>query len=327
MRTRVIVIPILLGVVALIVQERITGSYTAAGLVTSPDQWTVRETNDVLIEEWIHCGLQIRSRHWETSDGESVIMELADNIELGTHVEGGEELMTIWNPWAGLQCKTADARLAAEQSELARLEAVIRDEELAIHTATVNVAHLEKEKYELAFTRASSLYAADLTSREDYETAQFNYQSACADLEKAQAEYDLACIGTPDEIRNTQRAEIYVCKMELQEASVRAETTIIISPFDGIIARPEPGIILCVQRTDTVMVYVPVEQNHIQKILIGASVEIEGPGKIRAYGTVTQIGNTAQAIGDRIAISVVVMVGNPHGRLKPGMTVNAKIEV
>ena len=327
MRTRVMAIPLVLGLIVLLIQENISDSYAGAGLVSSYSSWILKESNDVLIEDHIRCGLRISSRRWETTDGEPVIMDLTAGIEPGAPILAGQAVLTIRNPWAGLRYLTADARLTAERSELSALEAAARDEELAISRAAVSAARVETEKFETALARASSLYASELTSREDYELAHYNYQSAAAGLEKAQAGYSLVRAGTAGEILDAQRAEIHIREMELQEASVKAETTVLTSPIKGIVTNPESGIILCIQKTDTVLVYVPVEQEQIHKITRGARVEIKGPGGLRAVGKVTHIGHTAHAVGDRIAVSVAVMVANPDGELKPGMTVNAKIEV
>ena len=327
MRTRVLAIPLVLGFIIVMVQKNIFDTYSTTALVASYDQWTIKECDDIIIEERIISGMRAYSRHWKTADGEPVVMGLQENIRPGEYVKKGQTVLKIWNPWAGLEYNTAKARLIAERSELAVLEASSREEELATYLATIRSAHLDKEKNELAFARASSLYASELTSLEEYETARYNYRSACSYLEKAEADFTLVKAGTSDEIRDAKRAEIHVCEMELEEASARSETTAITSPIDGNIVQSEPDILLCIQKTDTVLVYIPVEQNHIHTITVGAPVEITGPGGIHAEGTVIHIGQTAQAVGDRIAISVVVMVRNPQCLLKPGMTVTTKIEV
>ena len=180
--------------------------------------------------------------------------------------------------------------------------------------AEMNVAKTEMEYQEKTFNRIKELYSKQAVSKTDYETAEYNYQTAKLTYKKTQS-------------------SVITAKTNLGYATIYA-------PIDGIILSrsvSEGQTVAASFSTPTLFTIT----NDLRNMQVLASVDEADIGQVKegqkvsftvdAYpddtfqGTVTQVRLEATTSSNVVTYKVVIDAPNPDLKLKPGLTASVNI--
>lgn len=169
--------------------------------------------------------------------------------------------------------------------------------------------------------RNKELFSRNLVARSDLDTAETNYETANASVSAAKSQ-----------VAQTEAA------LNLAETNLRY--TKIVSPVDGIVISRNvdvgqtvaasfqtPTLVTIAQDLTKMQIDTNVDEADIGKVLVGQDVEFT----VDAYpdstfkGKVWQVRNAPITIQNVVTYDVVIIVGNPELKLKPGMTANVSI--
>ncbi|MDP2753812.1 MAG: efflux RND transporter periplasmic adaptor subunit [Nitrospirota bacterium] len=169
--------------------------------------------------------------------------------------------------------------------------------------------------------RNKELFSKNLVARSDLDTAETNYETANASVSAAKSQ-----------VAQTEAA------LNLAETNLRY--TKIVSPVDGIVISRNvdvgqtvaasfqtPTLFTIAQDLTKMQIDTNVDEADIGKVLVGQDVEftVDAYPDITFKGKVWQVRNAPITIQNVVTYDVVIIVGNPELKLKPGMTANVSI--
>lgn len=326
MKARTVILPMALGLVALAARDIRWNSTELAGVVGTRDQWMILADGDGYREIEMRGETVRRVRRWQANRGESMEFVISKELESGTRVTAGQEMAYLVFPLEKYRYGSAVAELHAAHTRLNEMDADPQPKEIEIAGAKLTMAELEAERLALAEARASSLLTRDLVSHETYETHRSEHLVAQQQARILGAELDLLLKGVTEEERAVALADIEMHEAQTAEAAALAETTVIRSVLDGTVIEGPEQCLVAVAKLDTVNVYIPVDQETAMDLVVGTHVSLVGPGSLRASGRVVGLGQSANVVGDRVAVAATVLVPNNGAHLRPGMTVVATLE-
>jgi HlyD family secretion protein len=186
-----------------------------------------------------------------------------------------------------------------------------------------NRAKVQQQDAAAKLARAKELAAANLISRQDFETAQTTYNAAVADVRSAEADAVQA-------------------RASLNQAEVNLQHTIIQAPSDGVVIARNVEVgqtVAATMQAPTLFIIA----GDLSKMQVNASIDEADIGSIRprqpvrfkvdAYpdreftGTVTQVRMQPTTVQNVTTYTTVIDVPNGDLLLKPGMTANVTVEV
>ena len=239
----------------------------------------------------------------------------------------------------------------AAQVEKARAEVENARAALAeakAQTAKAQVALVDTKR---DFNRKTELLSKDLIAKSEMDTSQAAHDSAAAQLDSTKAkEQSLAAgIGSAqaqlrvaEAMLKSAQATVEQKKATLRQAQVDLEHTRITAPVDGVIVSRAVDVGQTVAASLQAPVLFTIAQD-LTKMQVETSVDEADIGRIKMddratftvdafpgetfTGSVTQIRKAAQIVQNVVTYTVVVAVGNPGGKLLPGMTANVKLVV
>lgn len=249
-----------------------------------------------------------------------------------------------------------DASRAAVLNQQAQVERARADLENARAAAAEARAQTAKARVAVAdarrdLDRKTALYQRELIARSDMDTSQAAHDSADAQVAAALAKEQAlaAAIQSAEaQLRVTQatlesaRAQVKQKEAALQQAQVDLDRTVIRAPVNGVVVSRSvdvgqtvaaslqaPTLFTIAQDLTKMQVETSVDEADIGRITLEdrATFTVDAfPGE-SFTGQVTQIRKAAQVVQNVVTYTVVVAVGNPGGRLLPGMTANVRIVV
>ncbi len=169
--------------------------------------------------------------------------------------------------------------------------------------------------------RNKELFSKNLVARSDLDTAETNYETANASVSAAKSQ-----------VAQTEAA------LSLAETNLRY--TKIVSPVDGIVVSRNvdvgqtvaasfqtPTLFSIAQDLTKMQIDTNVDEADIGKVIVGQDVEfsVDAYPDITFKGKVWQVRNAPITIQNVVTYDVVIIVGNPELKLKPGMTANVSI--
>jgi HlyD family secretion protein len=200
-----------------------------------------------------------------------------------------------------------------------------RPEEVAVAAAKLRSATAAAGRAASEASRACSLAAQSWIPLEEREQAIADADMARADADATRAELDLLLAGARTEELEAVRAEIAALEAEVAGAEDRAETTVIVSPLDAVVGDLLPECLIVLQKTDTVLVAVPLDQRVWNRVQPGNVVEITDHRHGKASGRIVHLGKSASIVGSAVSMAAFAAVPNSELRLRPGMTVRAVV--
>jgi multidrug resistance efflux pump len=152
-------------------------------------------------------------------------------VKVGQRVKKGEPLFRIDDRSQQAELKVREAMLAAADSELHRLIAAPRPEDVPPARAAFEEAQARMNDAEAAVGRTQRLFERQMISATDYDKDRFAYYAAKAAVEKANADLQRILAGTWKEDIEVARAKVLQArsqvesvKIELDRLTVRALT-------------------------------------------------------------------------------------------------------
>jgi HlyD family secretion protein len=237
------------------------------------------------------------------------------------------------------QLASANARMQSAQADLINQEA-----NLVQVQANLRVTEVANENAALLYERSKQLMQRGLVAASDNDIARTNAESAAAKVEQAQAAVKQA----QAQIRSRQasveqvQSDIVGANAQLERAQINLELTKIYSPVDGVVISRSVDIGQTVAASLSAPVLFLIA-NDLSRMQVKASVDEADIGKITddvqvsfsvdAYpndvfsGMINEVRLEPQTVQNVVTYNVIVDVGNPQLKLKPGMTANLTVIV
>ena len=223
-------------------------------------------------------------------------------VDFNSPVKKGQLLALIDPATFEAQAEQARANLQAAQANLEKAEAAALDARRTIE-------------------RNRTLFAKNLISRSDFDTAETNYSSAVAQV-------------------SASRAAIAQQQAALKSAEINLRYTHILSPVAGIVISRNvdvgqtvaasfqtPTLFNIAQDLTRMQVDTSVAEADIGRVVVGQPVEftVDAYPDLVFRGKVSEVRNAPVSVQNVVTYDVVVRVDNPDFKLKPGMTANVSI--
>jgi HlyD family secretion protein len=169
--------------------------------------------------------------------------------------------------------------------------------------------------------RNKELFSKNLVARSDLDTAETNYETANASVSAAKSQ-----VAQTEAALNLTETNLYYTK--------------IVSPVDGIVVSRNvdvgqtvaasfqtPTLFSIAQDLTKMQIDTNVDEADIGKVKVGQDVEftVDAYPDITFKGKVWQVRNAPITVQNVVTYDVVIIVGNPELKLKPGMTANVSI--
>jgi HlyD family secretion protein len=232
-------------------------------------------------------------------------------VDFNSVVKKGEVLAEIDPQIYGTQVSAQAANLASQRAQLEQAKASMESMKAQVETMR------------MAFERTQKLFASNLASHADLDTAQGNLLSF-------KAQYD-ATVANVD----SQQAAIAAQTAQLSQSTTNLGYTKIYSPVDGVVVTRgiDPGatvvasfqapvLFVIAQDLHKMKVLADVDEADVGKMADGMDVDCvvdAFPGEV-FRGTVAQIRISPNNTSGVVTYPAVVEVANPDDKLRPGMT-------
>ena len=186
-----------------------------------------------------------------------------------------------------------------------------------------------KDAYRI-YNRLEALFKEGVSTEQERDTAQANYEMAAAELESAKAKYELAT------------AELEQAKASLESAEVDLGYTYINSPVDGVVLSRNVDVgqtVAATFQTPTLFViardlremeaHLDINEADVGRISSGqlATFYVNAYPDTTFDAKVVEVRNYPRVTQNVVTYDVVLGVENKELKLKPGMTANATITV
>ncbi|MGC9162802.1 MAG: HlyD family efflux transporter periplasmic adaptor subunit [Thiomonas sp.] len=239
----------------------------------------------------------------------------------------------------------AQAALLAQQSELAKLRAGSRPQEIAQARAAVSAALAAQANAEATYARQKTLVDSGFLPRQSLDNVTQQLKTAVADVQRAQQGLSLALQGPRKEDIDAAQALVQADKAALALARRQLADTVLRAPDDGVVesrilevgdmAAPQtPVITLALNNPVWVRAYVP--ETELGKLVPGMRASILSdsfPGQSFA-GWIGSISPTAEftpksvettELRAQLVYRVRVYACNPTQKLRLGMPVTVQV--
>jgi len=268
-------------------------------------------------------------------------------VDEGQQVTTGQVIARLAVDDLEREVRQREADLATAQAAVDELTAGSRKEEIAAAEATVARLQAEATRAASDLERSEHLYRTEVIAARDLESARAIGQSSMAALREAKERLRQLNNGArPETIRQARaRAESAAAALELARNRQRHAT--LTAPASGIVLakHAEPGEqvaagtpVITIGQLDEVWVRGYIPESELGLIKVGQAAQIGSdtyPGK-RYSGTVTFIAQEAeftpknvQTAKERVKLvyRIKITLKNPDHELKPGMPVDATIDL
>ena len=225
------------------------------------------------------------------------------DVDFNSRVKKGQVLAVIDPTLYGQQVTQAEASLEAQKAQLESAKATLE-------TARVN------------YERVQKLFAQNLASRADVDSAKGNYDVAIAGVGSA-------------------RAAMASTDAQLSQSRTNVGFTKIYSPVDGVVVTRgiDPGAMVVASFQSPVLFVIAQD---LRKMRVLADIDEADVGKLKEKmeaeavvdafpgetfkGIVEQVRYSPNTVSGVVTYSAVVDVDNPEEKLRPGMTATVTIK-
>lgn len=240
-------------------------------------------------------------------------------VLVGTQVSG-----TIKHIYVDFNSIVKKGQLIA-QIDPATFEAQVEQAKANLLLAKANVEKLEAALLDAnrIMDRNRELFSRNLIARSELDTSETNYEAARAQVSAASA-------------------QVAQAEAALRYAETNLRYARILSPVDGVVVSRNvdvgqtvaasfqtPTLFNIAQDLTKMQIDTNVDEADIGKVKVGQDVEftVDAYPEITFKGKVSQVRNAPITIQNVVTYDVVVKVGNPELKLRPGMTANVSIIV
>jgi HlyD family secretion protein len=238
-------------------------------------------------------------------------------VLVGTQVSGTvKEIFVDFNSPVKKGQLLAQIDPALPQAKVAQARANLQSAEAGVEKTAAALQDAKR-----TFERNQTLFAKNYIARSDLDTSETNVLSAAAQLKVSTAQVEQA-------------------RASLQQEETNLYYTRILSPVDGtVISRnvdigqtvaasfQTPTLFSIAQDLTRMQIDTNVDEADIGKVRVGQPVQftVDAYPDVTFPGKVSEIRNAPTTVQNVVTYDVVVKVGNPERKLKPGMTANVEI--
>ncbi|MFO0901511.1 MAG: efflux RND transporter periplasmic adaptor subunit [Pirellulales bacterium] len=155
--------------------------------------------------------------------------------QVGAQVKSGAPLFRVDDRHLRAQRDFQAANLRVAETEVMRLEARPRSEELPPSAAKVKAAEANVKLWRDQSERSQRLAAARVVTEEQNVERQLRLEAAEQELAQAKAEDDLLRAGTWTHDLEVARANVELAKAQLHQVEIELDRTIVRAPVDGAV--------------------------------------------------------------------------------------------
>ncbi len=244
------------------------------------------------------------------------------------------------------QRENARANLVSARARIQTAEADLTNSRASVASAEANLvsARVDLEKAEIDRGRANELFEAELIPMSELENARTTVESARARLAQNVAGVQQAEAQIISREAGLVQAEAQLEQAEAQvlEAEVNLGYTDISSPIDGVVISREVDVGQTVSASTSAPTLFQIA-NDLTRMRVEASIDEADIGLLaqnneveftvdayptqRFRGEIEEIRLNPTTTQNVVTYNVIVGVGNPDLKLKPGMTANITITV
>lgn len=251
------------------------------------------------------------------------------NVKVGDQVKSGQVLAVLDKRDYQFTVKDLENSIAQAQANLTAMEAGARQEDRLSLESALQAAKAHLDEASKNFERAQRLVKDSMINQADYDRARSMFEEAKAGKENAQQNLAKAVSGARKEEKDAVRAQMASLEAKLGTARAALQDTELKAPFDGSISerRIEPHEqvmaqmpIFSLENTGKIEIKVGIPEDYVifRDRITSIKARFEAmqnrilPAQVKEYGV--------RATLDSQTYTTTVIVDNPAGDIKPGMT-------
>ena len=257
-------------------------------------------------------------------------------VDEGSAVKKGEVLVRLEDTEYRAQVEQAQGNLANFEAKLLELKHGSRPQEITQAQANLLQAQADLTNSSLSFERSNALYRDGIISRQDFDTAQYNYKNLQAKVNSLKEAYDLLEKGPRQEEIDAMNGQVEQARGLIAYDDEEESNTVIRSPIDGRVLeraveqgeyvtngfvgdRGAKGYVVTLADLDDLQVELDISQNDFSKIHMGSKAFITTDAyPDRKYdGELVEISPIANR--QKATVQVKVQILHPDDRLRPDM--------
>ena len=277
-------------------------------------------------------------------------------VKEGDRVKEGALLISLESIQTAAEVESAQAMLAAGQTELDAFQSQIRSNDASIVTAKAEItrAETDQNRAKLNLDRAEAMHKDGLISREQYDHTKADYDVAAAQLNASRARLLQAEAQAAQTLKQRDGTSLRLAQQRtsLIRAEDQLSKTTITAPLTGIITylpvnegeiaivgvQNQPGTtLMTIADMSVITAEVKVDETDIVNVRIGqeAEIKVDALGDRTLKGHVSDVGNSAvnrsgqtgNTGGNQEAkdFKVVITLDDPPEELRPGLSCTASI--
>ena len=255
-------------------------------------------------------------------------------VEAGDRVTSGMAIAVLDDSDQALAVAEAQAQLAQQRSNLARLEVGTRPEIIAQRQGALEAAQAREREAQDNLKRTKDLVKEGALSERLLVQAQTAVDEARGERLEAQAELAEAQAGPIREEIDAQRANVSAANAALNQAQLNRQRTQVIATTSGVVQSREVSqgdlvdggtAIVNLIGNETLNVFLEVPENLTSQVRPGMAVELTSRAlpRWRQRATITAIAPSADSTSRRQRVRVELT--NPPEGLLAGMAVEASL--
>ena len=257
-------------------------------------------------------------------------------VDEGNSVKKGQELVRLEDTEYRAQVLQAQGNLANLEAKLLELEHGSRPQEITQADANLVQAQADLTNSSLAFERSSALFSQGIISRQDFDTAQYNYRNLQAKVNSLKQAYELVENGPRQEEIEAMKGQVEQARGLLTYDVDEENNTIIRSPIDGRVLeraveqgefvtngfvgdKGAKGYVVTLADPKDLQVELDISQNDFSKVRIGtrAMVTTDAFPDRKYDGKLVEIAPIANR--QKATVQVKVQILDPNDYLRPDM--------
>ena len=187
-------------------------------------------------------------------------------VKVDQRVKAGDPLFQLDDRMLQSELHSRKATLAARQADLTRLENQPRPEELRMSKAQLNEARSNQVREQDLYGRAKELYNKKVETAENLMTRQQALRAAEAQLDRAQAEYDMRESGAWKFDLEIARAAVAQAQAQVEQTHIEIDRLIVRALVDGRVLQVNvrPGEFVGAPPDQALVVLGNIEQLHVR---------------------------------------------------------------
>jgi HlyD family secretion protein len=257
-------------------------------------------------------------------------------VDEGSAVKKGEVLVRLEDTEYRAQVEQAKGNFANLEAKLLELEHGSRPQEITQAQANLLQTQADLTNSSLSFERSNALYRDGIISRQDFDTAQYNYKNLQAKVNSLKQAYDLVEKGPRQEDIDAMKGQVEQANGLLAYDEDQENNTVIRSPIDGRVLeravelgeyvtngfvgdKGAKGYVVTLADLNDLQVELDISQNDFSKIHMGskAIVTTDAYPDRKYDGQLVEISPVANR--QKATVQVKVQILHPDDRLRPDM--------